>query len=78
MAEGVRGDVLEPSPATVLVDQRLDGPATETLPALTDEELIGGDRRAHLQIGSDGLPRIDVQRQNPELAALPRTNSRLV
>src|SRR4051812_29991189 len=51
MAEGMGGDVLEASQASVLGDQQLDGPGADALPTLADEELLGRDRGAHLQIG---------------------------
>ena len=63
-----------PARRAVLGDQQLDGPRADALPALTDEQVIGRDGRAHLEIGGDRLPSIDVQRQDPELAALARAD----
>src|SRR4051794_12966790 len=61
VAEGMRGDILKPRKAGVLGDQQLDGSGADALPALADEELIGRGGRAHLQVGGDRLPGVDVQ-----------------
>src|SRR4051794_19971008 len=40
VAEGVGGDILKASQATILGHQQLDRPRADPLPALTDEQVI--------------------------------------
>src|SRR4051794_10390230 len=75
VAEGVRSDILEASQPTVLGDQQLNGSRADPIPALTDEKMLGRNGGPNLKIAGDRPPSIDVQRQDPELVALARTDS---
>ena len=74
VTERVGCDSLEASQAGVLGDEQLDRSGADALPALTDEEMIIGDRWAHVAVGIDRLAGIAIEWQDPELAALPRTD----
>src|SRR6185436_19670582 len=68
--ERMRGDVLEPSQTAVLCHEQLDCPGTDPLPPLTDEEVLVRNCGPYLEIAGDRPSCIDVQRQDPEFAAL--------